>query len=161
MEDTKKEKRRIELLPAPAFRSDPDFRRRASFQIVVRRIERPRIETAAHELNWICQSLGFFEPIDKGKTAATVFKEILSSSENGKLLTSTELAERVQMSRGSVINHINNLLRAGLITRHGRYYAPRADTISRTIEEVESDIEHIFTRMKKIAKDLDDESSRI
>ncbi|MFH1224726.1 MAG: helix-turn-helix domain-containing protein [Candidatus Diapherotrites archaeon] len=129
--------------------------RHTSFKIVVRRVERPFSGRATDDLDWICQSLGFFEPIDKDKTASAVFKEIVQSTDKGEALTSTALAQRVKMSRGSVINHLNNLLRAGLIIRHGRFYSARSPSMFRTIEEIEDDIDRVFERMKQRARNID------
>ena len=72
-------------------------------------------------------------------------------------LSSTAIAERVGMSRGSVINHLNNLMRSGLIIRQGRYYSARSRSVYRTIEEIEEDIERIFLRMKRTAQEIDEE----
>jgi len=134
-----------------------DSGRRASFKIVIRRVERPFSGSLDKELEWICSSLGFLEPIDRDKVAASVFKEIVQATEKGKPLTSTALAERVDMSRGSVVNHLNNLQRSGLIVRNGRHYFARSRSMFRTIEEIEEDIERIFARMKKTAREIDEE----
>ncbi|MBN2067680.1 MAG: helix-turn-helix transcriptional regulator [Candidatus Diapherotrites archaeon] len=134
-----------------------DEERRASFKIVVRRVEKPFSHSLDKELEWICRCLGFFEPIDREKTAASVFKEIVKAAESRRPLTSTSLAEKVDMSRGSVINHLNNLQRSGLIVRHGRVYLPRSRSVFRTIEEIEEDIDRIFARMKKTAREIDQE----
>ena len=133
------------------------IRRRASFKIVVKRVERPFSRKPTDELDWICQSLGFYEPIDREKTAASIFKEIVKATEKGQALTSTAIAEKVKMSRGSTINHLNNLIRAGLITRHGRYYESRSKSVFRTIEEIEEDIDRIFEKMKKTAREIDED----
>lgn len=130
--------------------------RRGSFKIVIRRVERPFSAQPVDELDWICQTLGFFEPIDRDKTAASIFKEIMRATEKGQALTSTAIAEHVGMSRGSVINHLNNLMRSGLIVRDGRYYSSRSRSIYRTIEEIEEDVERIFAKMKKTAMELDE-----
>src|SRR3989338_2946423 len=131
--------------------------RRISLKIVVKRIEQPFTQNHADELEWICQSLGFLEPIDREKTAAAVFKEIIRSAEEGKPVTSTDLAEKVGMSRGSVINHLHNLGMSGLIVKDGRFYYPRSKSVMRTIEEIEEDIQRIFARMKKTAREIDEE----
>ncbi|MBU0662638.1 helix-turn-helix domain-containing protein [Candidatus Micrarchaeota archaeon] len=131
--------------------------RQSSFKIVVRRVERPFSGRPMDDLDWICQSLGFFETIDKDKTASAVFKEIVTSTDKGEALTSTALATRVGMSRGSVINHLNNLLRAGLITRDGRFYSARSRSMFRTIEEIEEDIDRVFEAMKRRARSIDRE----
>ena len=61
------------------------------------------------------------------------------------------------MSRGSIINHLNNLQRSGLVVRQGRFYLPRSSSMLGTIEEIEEDIERIFAKMKKTAQELDRE----
>ena len=131
--------------------------RRASFKIVIRKVEQPFSGKSVDELDWICQTLGFFEPIDREKIASQIFKEIVSATDRGEALTSTAIAERVNMSRGSVINHLNNLMRSGLIVRSGRYYSARSRSMYRTIEEIEEDIERIFSKMKKTAMEIDRE----
>lgn len=129
--------------------------RRSQFKVVVRRVERPFRDDFEHQLAWICSSLGFFEPIDKEKNAAAVFKEIVLATENGTALSSTALAERVGMSRGAVINHLNNLLHSGLVEKNGHFYSARSRSLRRTIEEIEGDVERIFLQLKKAAEDLD------
>ncbi len=129
--------------------------RRARFKVVVRKVERPFREDFEHQLAWICSSLGFFEPIDKEKNAAAVFKEIVLATEKGEALSSTALAERVGMSRGATINHLNNLQRSGLIEKNGKFYSSRSRSMKRTIEEIEEDVERIFAQLKRTAEELD------
>ncbi|MCX6804344.1 MAG: helix-turn-helix domain-containing protein [Candidatus Diapherotrites archaeon] len=128
--------------------------KRSKFKVVVRRVERPFNTDFEHQLAWICSSLGFFEPIDKDKNAAGVFKELVLATEDGTTLSSTALAERVGMSRGAVINHLNNLLRSGLVEKSGHFYSARSRSMKRTIEEIEEDIERIFAQLKKTAEEI-------
>ncbi|MBN1941027.1 MAG: ArsR family transcriptional regulator, partial [Candidatus Diapherotrites archaeon] len=128
-----------------------------NFKVVVKRVEKPFKRNLDDELNWLCSSLGFFEPIDRDKTAASVFKAVVRSTEKGKPLGSTEISEKVKMSRGSVINHLNNLQRSGLIVRHGRFYVSRSPSMLRTVSEIEEDIDRIFEKMKRIAREIDKE----
>ena len=132
-------------------------RRRVSFKIVVKRVEKPFSHDLEDDLEWICRSFGFFEPIDRSKTASGIFKEIVFAAEKNKPISSSLLAEHVKMSRGSVINHLNNLLRSGLIVKQGRTYLPRSRSMFRTIEEIEEDIDRIFAKMKKAAKEIDED----
>ncbi len=129
--------------------------KRAKFKVVIRKVERPFNNDFEHQLAWICSSLGFFEPIDKEKNAAAVFKEIVLATEKGEALSSTAIAERVGMSRGATINHLNNLLRSGLVEKNGHFYSARSRSVKRTIEEIEEDIEHVFSQLKKTAEELD------
>ena len=128
----------------------------ARFRLMIRRIERPS-HSAEEEFNWLCKSLGFFEPIDKDKTASQVFRQIVMSTETGKGISSTQLSELVEMSRGSIINHLNNLQEAGLIEREGRFYKTRASSVSGTIDELEADVMLVFQQMRKIAQEIDKE----
>jgi predicted transcriptional regulator len=146
------EPQKTKMLPKPK-----EVPRKASFKVVIKRVSRPMSDDFNREFEWLCSSLGFLEPIDKDKVAANVFKEVLVATERGEALTSTAISHRVGMSRGSVINHLNNLLRAGLIERHGRYYTARGRTVQATVQELEEDIEQIFSRMKKVAKSIDEE----
>jgi len=128
--------------------------RKAAFKIVVRHVERPFSNEPAEELEWICRTLGFFDS-DGESPASVVFKEIVRANESGEGLTSTALARHLDMSRGALINHLNNLMRSGLIVREGRYYEPRSRSLFRTIEEIEEDVERIFAKMKRTARLID------
>jgi len=128
-----------------------------NFKVVVKKIEQPFSRDLDKELEWLCSSLGFFEPIDREKTASSVFRIIVISAEKGKPVSSTQISKTVKMSRGSVINHLNNLQRSGLIVRQGRLYVPRSQSMFRTIEEIQEDIERVFEKMKKTARAIDKE----
>jgi len=137
---------------------------RHSFQVVIRRVEQPFSPHADEEFNWLLQCLGFFEPIDKGKTAASVFKELVKATEQqhgGKnALSSSEIAERVNMSRGAVTNHLNNLFRSGLILKEGSKYRARSKSIFRTVKELQDEIDLVFKKMEETAKELDKEMDK-
>ena len=129
--------------------------RRNNSKITIRGVNLPEKEDFDEKIAWICSALGFFEKIDKGKSAATIFKEIYLAGVLGQVLTSTVIAERIGMSRGSVINHLNNLVNAGLIEKGGKYYFTRHKTMEGIITEIEDDMLHVFSRMKRVAKEID------
>ncbi len=135
-----------------------DNARRTTFKIVIRRVERPFSQDPFEELDWICQSLGFFERIDSRESSpGVIFKEIVRSAANPQALSSTALALKLNISRGALLNHLNSLQRSGLVVRQGRYYLPRSNSMQRTIEEIQEDIERIFQKMKKTAEEIDKE----
>ena len=127
----------------------------ARFRILIRKVERPFSNDLDSQFDWICKSFGFFEEIDKEKTASSIFREIVSATEKRKLLSSTELAMKVEMSRGAVINHLNRLQKSGLVVKEGRFYASRSSSMLRTIREIEEDIDRIFSRMEETARRID------
>jgi len=47
------------------------------------------------------------------------------------------------------------LLHSGLIEKNGHFYSARSRSMKRTIEEIEEDVERIFSQLKKTAEELD------
>ncbi len=141
---------------------------RHGFQVVIRRVEQPFSAHADEEFNWLLQCLGFFEPIDKGKTAASVFKELVKATGQlqqgggtGNALSSSEIAKRVNMSRGAVTNHLNNLHRSGLILKEGSKFRARSKSMLRTVKELQDEIDLVFKKMEETAKELDKEMDEL
>lgn len=128
--------------------------RRTTFRIVIRRIEPPFERNAEQEMDWLCQSLGL-SPVNKDKATIDIFKVVVRATEDGKGISSTDLAEKVNLSRGAVIHHLNNLQLAGLVVKQGRNYFARSRSMVRTVQEVEEDIKRIFMRMQETAREID------
>lgn len=128
--------------------------RRTTFRIVIRRIEPPFEHGVEREMEWLCQSLGL-SPLNKDKSIIDIFKLIVKATEDGKGISSTEAAEKINLSRGAVIHHLNNLQLAGLVIKEGRNYFARSRSMVRTIQEVEEDIKRIFDRMQETAREID------
>jgi len=133
-----------------------EIARRTSFKLVIRKVERPFSGSPQQELDWICESFGFFGPGPR-ENAAVVFKQIVNATEKGKGLSSTEIANKLHLSRGSAINHLNNLLSSGLIAKQGHYYFARSKSMYRTIEGIEDEIDLLFQKMKKAAMQIDED----
>jgi len=132
----------------------PPSVRQASFRIIIRRIEPPFERNPEREMEWLCQSLGL-SPLNKDKATVDIFKEVVRATETGKGISSTTLSEKVNLSRGAVIHHLNNLQLAGLVVKQGRNYFARSRSMVRTIQEVEEDIKRIFDRMEETAREID------
>lgn len=135
--------------------------RKSQQDITIKKLALPENDSFDESFAWISASLGFFESIDKNRVACMIFKEIFIATTMGQVLTSTAIAERIGMSRGATIHQLNNLKKAGLIEKGGKYYFTRHKTMVGILEELEDDLLHIFTRMKKIGKELDKETSKV
>lgn len=135
--------------------------KKGSYELKVRKVALPQNDGFDEKLAWICSSLGFFEDIDKNKNAAAIFKLIFLAGTKGQVLTSTAIAQSIGMSRGSVISQLNNLRDAGLIDKGGKYYFMRQRTMEGIIEEIEDDVLHLFSRMKRVAKELDSKIDQV
>jgi len=133
---------------------------RPRFKLVLRQVEGPFSEDFNEEFNWLLRSFGFFGPVKGQKSAGSVFREIVKASSTippFEGITAVELVKRLRMSRGSIMNHLNNLLLSGLIVKEGHFYKPRNPSLFRTLRWIEQDVNHMFREMEEIAREIDEE----
>src|SRR3990167_11073730 len=87
------------------------------YKITIISLRRPLEKTINQELQWFGNSLGLFNLRDKDKSCFRVFIELLKAAKANMPLTSDELAYRLNLSRGTVIHHINKLMEDRKSTR--------------------------------------------
>ena len=126
-------------------------------RIRIIRHKKPAERDIDREFDWLCASLGFCEDIDKDRTANAIFRRLLESTYEGKPLRSDDIAEHIGKSRGAVVNHLNKLMSAGLVVRHGTRYELREQSLQNTLLEMRRDMERMMLDMQQIAEDIDRE----
>jgi len=124
-------------------------------QYIVRKLREPTEKIVDKDIEWICNSLGFVSPRDQDKTAFKILKALIKSAKQGKGLTSEELTEKVEPTIGSVIYHLNKLMKAGLVVKLDSAYELRMKSLLSTMEEIEKDIITTIKDLKSIAEDVD------
>lgn len=124
-------------------------------RITIVNIRKPAEHNVNQELQWFGSSLGLFNLRDKDKSTFRVFIELLKSTKAEKPLTSDELAARLDLSRGTIIHHINKLMESGLVIHEGNQYTLRVENLKSLIEEVEKDIKRACEDLKEVAKEID------
>ena len=122
-------------------------------KLVLRELDLPREKKLDSDIEWLCCSLGFFETIDKEKTAAKIFKFLLKNS--GEEAKSTEIAKVVGVSRGAVVNHLNRMIESGLIENRGNRYRIRGSTAYSMVMEIKEDVDRVFKKLEKVAWEID------
>ena len=122
----------------------------------MRDLEKPREKTLDNDIKWICESFGFFEKIDRGKTASKIFKKLISSMAECRGLTSTALGEESNVTRGAALNHLKRMRASGFIVQNGKKYVLRCSSLYRTINEIHRDIDRIFEDIEQIAIEIDE-----
>tara|TARA_Y100000310_G_scaffold340125_1_gene434881 strand:- start:1338 stop:1745 length:408 start_codon:yes stop_codon:yes gene_type:complete len=125
-------------------------------RITIATIKRPAEKNLNRELLWLGTSLGLFSLRDKDKSCYRVFIELLRSAKKNEPLTSDELGARLNLSRGTIIHHINRLIEAGIVIHEGTRYLLRVDNLSTLISEMEKDFKRVFEDLKEIAGDIDE-----
>ncbi len=122
-----------------------------SFNVVRQFPEKDSVE----DLRWICHALSLVTPRDRSETVVSVVQTILSATREGKGLPSDKIAERVGITRGTVIHHIKRLIRAGLVVQKGHHYELREFSLERTIERIKEDVCRFVDDIREIGMSID------
>ena len=125
-------------------------------KITIIKISKPAKRDLNAELQWLGNSLGLFSPRDKDKSCFRIFIELLKSAKQHKPLSSDELAEKLNLTRGTIIHHINTLMDSGIVIHQRRRYLLRVEKLSSLIDEVERDLEQTTKNLREVAKDIDE-----
>ena len=124
-------------------------------RITIVQIRKPAERNVNQELQWLGTSLGLFNLRDKDKSCFRLFIELLKSAKRHETLTSDELSARLDLSRGTIIHHINRLMESGLVVHEGNTYTLRVDTLRSLIEELEKDLKRSLEDLKEVANEID------
>ncbi|MBI2565213.1 helix-turn-helix transcriptional regulator [Candidatus Woesearchaeota archaeon] len=124
-------------------------------QITIIRLIKPKHISINEELQWLGNSLGLFHLRDKDKSCFRLFVEFVKAAKINQSLSSDELADRTNLSRGTVVHHLNKMLESGLILQEHKKYILRDYMLERLIEDVKKDLDQTFEDLKKTARELD------
>ena len=118
-------------------------------------VKMPSTTDLGSDVEWFCKCFGFLESRDKEKTAGKIFKALLEVTKEGKGLSSDELAEKVGLTRGTMVHHLNKLTQSGLVIRREGRYELRGRSLQRTVREIKRDIDRIFENVEQVAEGVD------
>jgi len=103
----------------------------------------------------LCNLSGVYSTTDKNRVAMRILLLLHKYGE----LNSTDISKELGISRGSVLNHIENLMESGFVFKYGKSYHLRESTFSEIVEQMEKDIKKTLERMRQYAKELDSQLS--
>lgn len=126
-----------------------------SQRITIVNIRKPAEKTINQELQWLGTSLGLFNLRDKNKSCFRIFIQLIKAAKLKNPLNSDQIAEDLNLSRGTVIHHVVRLMEAGLVVHQGNRYMLRVDNLSELIDEVEKDIQRTLSDLKSVAGTID------
>lgn len=107
------------------------------------------------ELRWLGNSLGLFGLRDKDSSCFRVFITLMKNTKKDNILSSDEIAERLHLSRGTVVHHLNKLMNSGIVIKERSGYLLRENTIEGIIRDMKRDMENVFEELKRAAKEID------
>ena len=126
-----------------------------SQRITIVNIRKPAEKTINQELQWLGTSLGLFNLRDKNKSCFRIFIQLIKAAKLRDPLSSDQMADELNLSRGTVVHHIARLMEAGLVVHQGNRYILRVDNLSELIEEVEKDIQRTLSDLRTVAGNID------
>lgn len=116
----------------------------------------PEMTNIDQELQWLGTSLGLFSLRDKDQSCYRVFITLLKSLKTGNALTSDEIAFALNLTRGTVVHHLNNLLSAGIIVEKNNRYSMRAKTMKMIMDEMKKDMDKTYDTLISVAEKIDE-----
>lgn len=126
-------------------------------QILIKKIRSPAPGSLDDDIDFLCKSLGYFSKRDKQDTAGKIFRLLVKEAcEPEKCLTSDEIAEKLLLTRGAIVHHLNSFMSAGVVVKEHNRYRLRSASLQKSVEEIKSDIDRIMQQMIKIAMEIDE-----
>jgi len=126
-------------------------------RVTIVKVSKPKQVDVNEGLQWLSNSLGLFGTRDKDKSSFRIFIELLKVAKIGKGLSSDQLAERANLTRGTVVHHLNNLIEQGIVICKDNKYYLRVNNLEELIKNLRSDIDEVFNELKEMAEELDKE----
>lgn len=124
-------------------------------RITILQIRKPLRTTLNDELQWFGSSLGLFNLRDRDKSCFRVFIELLKAAKEGNPISSDDLANRLGLTRATVLHHIDTLMEKGMVVSRGRGYMLRESNLKMLIEDIKQDITRTYDEIAKVAEDID------
>ena len=125
-------------------------------KITIIKIRRGTSEDVNRELQWLGTSLGLFNLRDRDSSCFRVFITLVKRANDNKALTSDEIAERLSLSRGTVVHHLTKLMDSGIVIREKEGYLLRERDLATLIKDMQRDMEAMFLELNEVAKEIDD-----
>jgi predicted transcriptional regulator len=117
--------------------------------------KKPSTTNLNDEIRWIGGSLGLFNLRDKDSSCFRIFIELLKNAKKNEGLSSDEIASKSNLTRGTVVHHLNKLRDSGLIVIEKNRYQLRERNLQILIEELKKDVNRTMEDLKKIAENID------
>jgi Mn-dependent DtxR family transcriptional regulator len=68
---------------------------------------------------------GRFESRDKNRTAYLIFRAIVEAAQKDKGVYTDQMAQELNLSRGTMVHHLNKMIKSGLVIYHEGQYKLR------------------------------------
>ena len=118
-------------------------------------VRKPPTVEIEQDIEWICRSFGFLESRDKKRTAYLIFRAIVEAAKKDEGLSTDKLAQKINLSRGTIVHHLNKMIKSGLVIHHEGQYKLRGRSLKSTIIEIQKDIDRFFSDLQYVVETID------
>lgn len=125
-------------------------------RVTIIKIRKDPTENINQELQWIGNTLGLFNLRDKDSSCFRVFITIVKKAHSAEPISSDDIAERLNLSRGTVVHHLTRLMDTGIIIREQGGYLLRERQLVNVVRSLKQEMESIFSELQDVAKDIDE-----
>lgn len=126
-----------------------------SKKITLVQIRRPSQEDINNELQWLGNSFGLFGLRDKDSSCFRIFITLIKRSHRNDPISSDDIAEKLALSRGTVVHHLIRLMETGLVVKEKEGYLLRENNLERLVRDMQRDVNAIFAELEDVAKEID------
>ena len=123
--------------------------------ITIIQVRRPTSADLNQELQWLGNSLGLFGLRDKDSSCFRIFITLIRRSHRTDPISSDEIATSTDLSRATVIHHLEKLVSAGIVIKEKEGYLLRENNMERVIKNMQRDMNNLFTELEEVAKQID------
>ena len=124
-------------------------------KVTVVRIRKEVSGNVNQELQWLGNSLGLFNLREKVSSCFRVFITLVKRAKRNTPVTSDDVANRLNLSRGTVVHHLNKLRESGIVVKEKNGYLLREANLQDMIKDLQRDMEGVFSQLKDVAKEID------
>lgn len=124
-------------------------------KIIINKIENYENYNLNQKLQAFSKSLGLFTERDKERSCFRMFILLLKATKKDEPMTSDELAYKLNLSRGTVIHHLNKLIDAGIANSKYNKYLLRTSSLSELVNLIKKDVCDEIKKIDNLAKELD------
>lgn len=106
-------------------------------------------------LYWISQSLGLFNERDKEKSCHRIFIQLIKEKKNNKNLSTQEIANKSNLSRATVLHHIEKLMSSNIVREADHRFELIDPNLSSIILRLKKEMNEYLEEMEKLSRKLD------
>ncbi len=127
-----------------------------AIRITMLKLRRGPAENVNQELQWLGTSLGLFNTRDKDSSCFRVFIMLVRNAPQGRALISDEIAERLNLTRGTVVHHLHKMMDAGIVIHEKDGYLLREHRLQLLMDRMQRDVQEMFLELQVVAKEIDE-----